>query len=176
MKKRMLVLMMTMAMSASIIGCGANSVSESEVSNLNENTTTENSTDADSTATDNKAEDNSASSQESSSIEGIWGSNSISGENENFPATYYVQFTDSTVDYGHMTDDGNFEIENSYKISSITEISSGIYRVQAETEDGHHFTYQTNEDDNTIMDYFSTWEESEFDDNYSASESLSKCQ
>ena len=176
MKKRSLVLMMTIAMGVSIIGCGASSNSESEVKNQVETSATEGTTQNDSTVTVNEDEDtNTLSTQETTFVGGIWGTNSISGENENYPASYYVQFTDSEVNFGHMSSEGKFEVEYSDKISSITELSPGIYCVQAETDDGHQFTYQTNEDDKTIMDYYSTWDESEFGDNYSGSYSISKC-
>ena len=74
-----------------------------------------------------------------------------------------------------MSDDGNFEVEYSHTITSIKEISDGIYRVQAESQDGSQYTYQTNEQDNTVLDYYGTWNEDEFHDSYSGSNSLFKC-
>ena len=161
MKKRIMIFMLTMAIGASIIGCGAssdNTASETAISSTQEPS----------------SETSSEPSSETSSIEGIWGSNSISGENDNFPATYYVQFTDSTIDYGHMTNSGKFEVDFSNKISAIIEVSPGVFCVQAKTDDGRPYTYQTNEDDHSIMDYYSTWDKNEYDSNYSASDSISK--
>lgn len=148
-----MIFMLTMAIGTSIIGCGANS---------------------DNTASETAISSTQEPSTEPSSIEGIWGSNSISGENDNFPATYYVQFTDSTIDYGHMTNSGEFEVDFSNKISAIIEVSPGVFCVQAKTDDGRPYTYQTNEDDHSIMDYYSTWDKNEYDSNYSASDSISK--
>ena len=194
MKKRITTTLVVMSIGFSLIGCGANADNESSVTEQTTKaavtteveTTTEaetnakaqNATEAETateaeatTEADNNTEE---SSSQGASIEGTWMSGSMTGENENYPAEKYVQFTDSEINYGHMSDDGNFEVEYSDTITSFKEISEGIYRVQAESKDGSQYTYQTNEHDNTVLDYYGTWNEDEFHDNYSGSSSLFK--
>ncbi|SDB23404.1 hypothetical protein SAMN02910298_01146 [Pseudobutyrivibrio sp. YE44] len=115
------------------------------------------------------------SSTDSSSLSGTWQSISMTGEDKAYPAEYYVQFTDSEINYGSMTDDGKFEVDHSDKIDSMEEVSTGIYRVKAESAKGIQYIYQTSEEDPSVMEYYGTWSEDEFADTYSGGASLTKC-
>ncbi|MBR6402334.1 MAG: hypothetical protein IKS48_03000 [Eubacterium sp.] len=150
MKKRIITTIAVMSIGLSLIGCGANADNESAAT---EQTTK----------------------SQGASIEGTWQTGSINVDKENPGPEYYVQFTDSEINYGHMSDDDNFEVEYSDKISSFNEISPGIYRVQAESKNGSQYTFQTSEQDSTILNYYGTWNEEEFSDNYSGGDSLLKC-
>lgn len=85
---------------------------------------------------------------------------------------YYVQFTDTQINYCHKKD-GEFVTEYSDKICSIQEIGNGTYRIQAKTADGAQYTYQTGGSEEIGIEYFGTWEEEAFDSTYSGGSSLS---
>ena len=157
MKKRIITTIAVMSIGLSLIGCGTNADNESAATVTEAETTTD------------------ESSSQGASIEGTWQTGSINVDKENPGPEYYVQFTDSEINYGHMSDDDNFEVEYSDKISSFNEISPGIYRVQAESKNGSQYTFQTSEQDSTILNYYGTWNEEEFSDNYSGGDSLLKC-
>ena len=86
---------------------------------------------------------------------------------------YYVQFSDSEIVYGHM-ENNEFVPEYSDSISSYEETAEGGYKIQAESESGVQYTYQSAEGDVDILEYYSTWNEDEYADNYSGSSSLSR--
>ena len=88
---------------------------------------------------------------------------------------YFVRFMDSQIQYGH-TDNGTFVMEYADDIDSIREIDDGRYRIQSKEHGGREYTYQTSEGDDSILEYYSTWNESEFADHYSAGSSLLKGQ
>ena len=88
---------------------------------------------------------------------------------------FFVRFIDSQIQYGH-TDNGTFVMEYADDIDSIQEIDDGIYRIQSKEHGGREYTYQTAGDDDSILEYYSTWNEREFADHYSASSSLLKGQ
>ena len=105
--------------------------------------------------------------------EDIWQTASIGYEYEGeLQPEYYVQFTDKEIIYGHMS--GNeFVYDHSDKIGLIEKTSNG-YRVQAESQNGIKYTYQTGESDKEVLEYFETWNEEEFPDMYRGGASLSK--
>ena len=86
---------------------------------------------------------------------------------------YYVQFTDSEINYGHMKD-GEFVLDHSDKISHLNEVSEGVYKVQAESGKGVKYTYKTSESDKDTLEYYETWDEADFSNTYSAGASLSR--
>ena len=109
-----------------------------------------------------------------SAISGTWQTASIGYEEDGeMQPEYYVQFGDSQIIYGHMQD-GDFVPDHSDNIALIEQLESGGYRVQAESEKGVQYTYQTAESDENIMEYYETWNEDEFPDKYSGSASLSR--
>ena len=112
---------------------------------------------------------------ETETIVGMWQTVSIGYvEGDSIQPMYYVQFTDSEIKYGHLVD-GAFSLNHANKISSIEKLADGRYRVQAETPTGIKYTYQTSEEDAAIMEYYETWDESEFSAKYSGSSSLMRC-
>ncbi|MBP5222550.1 MAG: hypothetical protein J6Z35_05260, partial [Lachnospiraceae bacterium] len=112
--------------------------------------------------------------EKSLSIAGTWQTASMeyTADGEMYPE-YYVRFNDSTIDYGHMKN-GAFESDHSNKIVSVEEIRPGKYKVQAETADGKKYTYQTCEEDDSVLEYFETWNEDDFPTMYRGGESLSR--
>jgi hypothetical protein len=87
---------------------------------------------------------------------------------------YYVQFTNSEIIYGHMKD-GAYVPDHSDRIIRLEETAPGIFKVQAESANGTHYTYQTCESDHSVMEYYGTWSEEEFPETYSVGASLSSC-
>ncbi len=108
------------------------------------------------------------------SISGTWVTASMGyeyyGETQ---AEYYVQFTDTDVNYLH-TKAGDYVLDHSDKINSIEETATGGFIVQAETAEGNQYTYRTSEGDKDILEYYGTWNEEEFSDTYSGGASLSR--
>ena len=90
-----------------------------------------------------------------------------------FLPEYHVRFTDSEVNYGHIIND-TFEPDHSNKIVSMQEIAPGRYRIQAETSSGGQYTYQTDENEPDILNYYETWNESDFPDAYRGGASLTR--
>ncbi len=119
-----------------------------------------------------------ASSEADSFTSGLWQTVSIgyveNDDDENMQPEYYVQFTDTEIEYGHMKD-GEFVPDHSDKISSVDVTDSG-YKVKAELSNGTQYTFQTSEDDSTIMEYYGTWNEDEFLDKYSGGSSLMRAE
>ena len=110
------------------------------------------------------------------SIPGIWQTVSIGYvDADSMQPEYYVRFTDSEIQYGHMKE-GEFSLEYSDKISTIEVTTGGGFRVQAENANGVKYTYQTSEDDSMLLEYYGTWDENEFAENYSGSSSLTSCE
>ena len=118
---------------------------------------------------------NDASSNNKPSVKGTWETGSIGYEADDgtVQPLYYVQFTDSEINYGHLKE-GEFVSEYSDKISLIEEPEEGRYKVQAETSNGGKYTYQTCETDKDTLEYFDTWDEKEFPEKYSGGASLSR--
>lgn len=86
---------------------------------------------------------------------------------------YYVQFTSREIIYGHMRN-GEFIPDHSDNIIHLTEISSGVFRIQAEASNGAHYTYLTSQNDHDVLEYYGTWKEEEFPTTYSMSASLGR--
>ena len=87
---------------------------------------------------------------------------------------YYVRFDSEEIVYGHMKD-GDFVPDHTDVISSLEKTEAGGYRVQAQAENGVRYTYQTAEEDDSILEYYETWDENAFSDNYSGGASLMLC-
>ena len=107
-------------------------------------------------------------------IPGTWQTASIGYvDGDDMQPEYYVQFTETEVNYGHMKD-GTFAVDHSDKISEIEKTASGEYKVKAESANGVQYTYQTSEDDSEVLEYFETWNEDDFPEMYRGGASLSK--
>ena len=109
-------------------------------------------------------------------IPGTWQTVSIvMTDDDNMEPEYYVQFTGSDVVYGHMSD-GNFVQEYTDKIFASEKLASGGYMIKAMNSSGIKYTYLTSESDDTILEYYETWDEFDYADKYFGGSSLSKCE
>ena len=109
------------------------------------------------------------------SIPGTWQTASVVSEEDGtaHPA-YHVRFTDSEILYGHMKD-GAFVIDHADTISRFGKTAAGGFRVQAEAANGVQYTFQTSESDSNVLEYYETWNETDFPDSYRGGASLSRC-
>ena len=102
----------------------------------------------------------------------IWYTASIITDKDgNSRPEWEVRFAEDAIEYGYDEDD-KFVLDHSDKICSIDQFSEHGFIVQAETANGVQYTYRTAEDDETILEYYGTWDESKYADNYSGSASL----
>ena len=109
-------------------------------------------------------------------IPGTWQTVSIvMTDDDNMEPEYYVQFTGSDVIYGHMSD-GNFVQEYTDKIFASEKLASGGYMIKAMNSSGIEYTYLTSESDDTILEYYETWDEFDYANKYFGGASLSKCE
>lgn len=109
-------------------------------------------------------------------ISGTWQTASIGYEADGeMQPEYYVQFGDDEIIYGHMFNK-EFVPDHFDSISQFEELQNGGYKIQAESENGVKYTYQSAEGDINILEYYGTWNEDEFSENYSGSSSLSRCE
>ena len=70
--------------------------------------------------------------------------------------------------------DGQFVLDHSDKIVSTEETAAGGFKVQAEASNGVHYTFQTSESNDNVLEYFETWREEEYPEMYRGGASLSK--
>ena len=109
------------------------------------------------------------------SIPGTWQTASVVSEEDGTAhPEYYVRFTDSEVLYGHMKD-GAFVIDHTDSVSRFEKTAAGGFEVQAEAANGVQYTFRTSESDDTIMEYYETWNEADFPAMYRGGASLSRC-
>ena len=107
-------------------------------------------------------------------IPGTWQTASIGyGDGDDMQPEYYVQFTETEVNYGHMKD-GVFSVDHSDKISEFEKTAEGEYKVKAESANGVQYTYQTAEGDADVLEYYETWNENDFSEMYRGGASLTK--
>ena len=108
-------------------------------------------------------------------ITGTWQTVSmVLGADGDISPEHYVQFTASSINYGHMKD-GEFVLDYSDRIALLDETASDGFIVQAESSNGIKYTYKTCESDNEIMEYYETWNEADFPQMYRGGASLRKC-
>ena len=108
------------------------------------------------------------------SIPGTWQTASIGYvDGDDMQPEYYVQFTETEVNYGHMKD-GGFDVDHSDMISEIEKTADGEYKVKAESANGVQYTYRTAEGDADVLEYYETWNEDDFPEMYRGGASLSK--
>lgn len=109
-------------------------------------------------------------------ISGTWQTASIGYEVDGeMQPEYYVQFGDDEIIYGHM-DNKEFVPDHIDSISQFEELKDGGYKIQAESENGVQYTYQSADGDSDILEYYETWNADEFSEKYSGSASLSRCE
>ena len=109
------------------------------------------------------------------SIPGTWQTASIVSEEDGtaHPA-YHVRFTDSEILYGHMKDEA-FVVDHTDSVSRFEKTAAGGFEVRAEAANGVQYTFRTSESDDTIMEYYETWNEADFPAMYRGGSSLSRC-
>ena len=181
--KRKLITFFVAMMVIGTVGCGANDDSvvvpakDTARETVDESTETDISSEVSDEAEDVVETEEAGEPADASALSGTWQTASIIPEDKKYSAEHYVQFTDTEINYGSLTDDGKFELDYADKIDSIKEVSDGIYQVKAQSEKGIKYTYQTQpcEDDDTIMGYYGTWDENEFANTYSGGASIFKC-
>ena len=118
--------------------------------------------------------ENDPSAEKVSSVPGTWATASMGYEyNGDVLPEYHVQFTDSKVIYGHMLD-GEFMTDHTAKIIDLENTASGGYRIQVESSAGGHYTYQTSDNDDNVLEYYETWDEDDFHSMYRGGASLWK--
>ena len=174
--KRKTVALLALTMVLGTVGCGATKDEGSEVITQAISTVEPSASDSVDVSVDTNSSEAESETVKSDTvaIDGIWQCVTISDEEKEYASLYYVKFTSSEINYGHMTDDGEFVLDYSDKITLFECVAPGFYTIQAENSNGNQYTYQTAEDDNTIMNYYGSWNEDEFADTYSASSSLMK--
>lgn len=107
---------------------------------------------------------------------GMWQTASIGYESDGeMQPEYYVEFDGLQVNYGHMKDD-QFILDHTDEISYFEITAPGKYIIQAESEGGVQYTYQTSESDESILEYYETWNTEDFGDAYRGGASLSRCE
>ena len=107
-------------------------------------------------------------------LSGIWQTASMGYEADGtMQPEYYVRFTSSVILYGHMKD-GEFVPDHGDKIIRLEETGAGGTKIQAEASNGVQYTYQTAENDDSVLEYYETWEESVFPEMYRGGASLSR--
>ncbi len=107
------------------------------------------------------------------SIPGTWQTASMGyADDGTMQPEYYVRFTSSDIFYGHLKD-GQFVLDHSDIIVSLEEVAAGMLRVQAKAPSGVQYTYQTCRSDETVLEYYETWQEEDFPQMYRGGASLS---
>ena len=108
-------------------------------------------------------------------VSGTWQTASIGYETDgDMQPEYYVQFGDAEIIYGHM-ENNDFVPDHFDSISLFEELETGGYKIQAESDNGVQYTYQSSEENADILEYYETWNEDEFSEKYSGGASLSRC-
>ena len=112
------------------------------------------------------------SSDNTQAIPVTWQTASIGYEDgDEIQPEYYVEFTKTDVNYGHMKD-GDFVVDHSDKISELEKTADGEYKVKAESANGVQYTYRTAEGDADVLEYYETWNEDDFSEMYRGGASL----
>ncbi len=121
-----------------------------------------------------KTEEDEIAEEPALSIPGTWQTASIGYvDDDDMQPEYYVQFTETQINYGHMKD-GAFALDHSDKISEIEKKAGGEYKVKAESDSGVQYTYQTAEGDTDVLEYYETWNEDDFAEMYRGGASLNR--
>ena len=182
--KRILILSLSAVLVLGIAGCQANQeatlATQAADIQIATESRTEPSADADKAKTTVKStETSSAATTETTAngdiaVPGTWQSASMAEKDGKSEPEFYVRFTRTEVQYGHMNE-GEFVNDRSDRISRIDRNIEGYYLIQAESAKTGKYTFKTSKDDTGIMEYYTTWDENEFADKYVGGSSISKC-
>ncbi|SFU85977.1 hypothetical protein [Butyrivibrio sp. INlla21] len=154
-----------------VVGEKTEEATKEETTEASTVATSEDSADA---ASSTKSDATDAKSGASVSIDGTWSTASIGYmDGDDMQPEWYVQFKDSSIDYGHKKN-GEFVVDHSDKIDSAEKTANG-YKIQATSSTGVQYTLQTAETDSSMIEYYETWDDSQFPDAYRGGSSLSKC-
>ena len=88
-------------------------------------------------------------------------------------AEYYVIFSGTDIIYGHMNDE-EFVPDHADKASLIEPAPRCGYIVKAESGNGEKYTYRSVENNRDVLDYYGTWDEDDFPNQYSGGASLNR--
>ncbi len=184
--KRILILSLSAVLVLGIAGCQSNQQATLATQAADIQIATESQTEPSADADKNKAKPT-AKPTETSSVEttdvaangdiavpGTWQSASVAEKDGKSEPEFYVRFTRTEIQYGHMNE-GEFVNDRSDKISRIDRNIEGYYLIQAESAKTGKYTFKTSKDDTGIMEYYTTWDENEFADKYVGGSSISKC-
>ena len=95
----------------------------------------------------------------------------VTDEFGNVVPEWTVLFDETKINYGHI--EGNeFVVDHSDDIELLEQYSEHSFKIQAVSSTGVKYTYQTSASDETVLEYYETWDESEYPDKYSGSASL----
>ena len=182
--KRILILSLSAVLVLGIAGCQANQeatlATQAADIQIATESQTEPSADADKAKTSAKptetssAETTDVSANGDIAVPGTWQSASVAEKDGKSEPEFYVKFTRTEIQYGHMTD-GEFVNDRSDRISRIDRNIEDYYLIQAESAKTGKYTFKTSKDDTGIMEYYTTWDENEFADKYVGGSSISKC-
>ena len=107
-------------------------------------------------------------------IPGTWQTASMaSSPDGTVTPSHFIKFTEDGIEYGQMKD-GAFVKEYTDKITKFDKTEGNGFIVQAESSTGVKYTYKTCATDVNTMEYYETWEESQYSEKYSASGSITK--
>lgn len=170
--KRTVIVVLTLAMAIGVVGCGSGKDDDLNIIGGADGPTSIWIASKDGDDDENVANIGDSIAEEYS-LTGTWQTASIGYEDgDTMQPEYYVQFSGMNINYGHMKD-GEFVLDHTDAIDTIESLAVGC-RIQAESENGVRYTYQTSEVDENVLDYYETWEENEFSDKYSGGASLSR--
>ena len=106
--------------------------------------------------------------------EARWSTSSmVPDEFGNISAEWVVEFEDMMIHYGHVVD-GEFVVDHTDIIRYLEQYGEHSFRIKSETASGVQYTYKTSENDETILEYYETWDEDKYADTYSGGASLSR--
>lgn len=186
--KRILILSLSAVLVLGIAGCQSNQQATLATQAADIQIATESQTEPSADADKDKAKAKpTAKPTETSSVEttdvaangdiavpGTWQSASVAEKDGKSEPEFYVRFTRTEIQYGHMNE-GEFVNDRSDKISRIDRNIEGYYLIQAESAKTGKYTFKTSKNDTGIMEYYTTWDENEFADKYVGGSSISKC-
>ena len=71
--------------------------------------------------------------------------------------------------------DGAFVMDHADPIAGFEQTAAGGWRVQVQGANSVHYSYQTSESDESVLEYYETWNADDFPAMYRGGASLSRC-
>ena len=187
--KKILILSLSAVLVLGIAGCQANQeatlttqAADIQIATESQTEATSETSDAKTKSSEKTAESSKAETTETSAVTasmevpGTWKSASVvEKEGEQAQPEFYVRFTRTEIQYGHMSAEGEFVNDRSDKITRLDMNIEGRFLIQAESTKAGKYTFKTSENDLGVMEYYTTWNEEEFADKYVGGSSISKC-